>query len=354
MLVDEPTRLATRVLLSQNDRRDSMNSNQRRIINLDAHETTSSTKEEMGPLDDMDHSERTSSLSSGSSGIGVCDNFSSKKRSKKSSYRSLQKSKKSIKTIEATLRNSGSIEQWLNDFGKIQPDEQCKLKSSQLTSKMTRQNPKISSTENLTWCEANSGEQSKAVKRANSFCEYENEYLSSCTSSAANGDAGGQRSSSNTNRLLMKKKMKKSVKSKISLDEKEEMLDGHEDPDEEVKCRLEIETHTKNGKDHGELNNEESSDVDEQADELRRLLLEIHREHDGERMSSSSDASFKLILQQLIEASSKSGNNAPTILQGLVSNGLVKYTQIRNSAKLSNQKLSLAFRINLEAKKCLV
>jgi hypothetical protein len=36
------------------------------------------------------------------------------------SYRSLQKSKKSIKTIEETIKNSRSIEQWLNDLGKIQ------------------------------------------------------------------------------------------------------------------------------------------------------------------------------------------------------------------------------------------
>ena len=36
-----------------------------------------------------------------------------------SNYRSLQKSKKSIKTLEETMKNSRSIEQWLNDFGKL-------------------------------------------------------------------------------------------------------------------------------------------------------------------------------------------------------------------------------------------
>ena len=34
-------------------------------------------------------------------------------------YRSLQKSKLSIKTIEETIKSSRSIEQWLNDFSKL-------------------------------------------------------------------------------------------------------------------------------------------------------------------------------------------------------------------------------------------
>ena len=35
-----------------------------------------------------------------------------------SNYRSLQKSKRSIKTIEKTIKNSKSIEKWLNEFEK--------------------------------------------------------------------------------------------------------------------------------------------------------------------------------------------------------------------------------------------
>ncbi len=49
--------------------------------------------------------------------------------------RSLQKSKKSIKTIEETMKNSRSIEQWLNDFGKLQmlQKEKSQEKQSSLT-----------------------------------------------------------------------------------------------------------------------------------------------------------------------------------------------------------------------------
>ena len=140
---------------------------------------------------EMDHSMKTaSSISSGSSGIGISDNFnnnSSSKRLKRNSYRSLQKSKKSIKTIEATLRNSCSIEKWLNDFGKLCPDEKH-LKSSQLTSKF---NSKMSSNENLAF---NSDAKNKSVKRAKSFCDYDND-----------GNSQGE-SINNTQRLLIKKK----------------------------------------------------------------------------------------------------------------------------------------------------
>lgn len=41
----------------------------------------------------------------------------------KNNYRSLQKSKRSIKTIEETMKNSRSIEQWLNDFTKLKAND---------------------------------------------------------------------------------------------------------------------------------------------------------------------------------------------------------------------------------------
>lgn len=255
---------------------------------------------------DMDHSLKTSSISSCSSGIGICENFSNSKRVKKNNssnnYRSLQKSKKSIKSIEATLRNSCSIEKWLNDFGKLQPDDQ--LKSNRLSNKF---NSKLSSNENLS---LNSRSNTKSVKRAKSFCDYENDNYAEILN--------------NTQRLLIKKKkLKKNVKSKISLDENEEIiinnqkdLHQHHEEEEEVGCKLEIENHIiadRIDKDHLEYD-----DIDEQADELKKLLLDIHKENDMEKLSTSSDVNFKQILQQLIESSSKL-NQSSHILQGLVS-----------------------------------
>ena len=274
---------------------------------------------------EMDHSMKTaSSISSGSSGIGISDNFnnnsSGSKRLKRNSNRSLQKSKKSIKTIEATLRNSCSIEKWLNDFGKLCPDEKH-LKSSQLTSKF---NSKMSSNENLAF--VNSDAKSKSVKRAKSFCDYDND-----------GNSQGE-SINNTQRLLIKKKkQKKNLKSKISLDENEEIsmnnnnqknkrVDGQDDQEEEeVKCNLEIENHKMVNGEQLEYDDDDD-DCDEQADELKKLLLEIHREHDMEKLSTSSDANFKNILQQLIESSSKS-NHSAHILHGLVNHGYVELNQ---------------------------
>jgi hypothetical protein len=280
---------------------------------------------------EMDHSMKTaSSISSGSSGIGISDNFnnSNSKRLKRNSYRSLQKSKKSIKTIEATLRNSCSIEKWLNDFGKLLPDEKH-LKSSHLTSKF---NSKMSSNENLA---LNSDAKNKSAKRAKSFCDYDND-----------GNSQGE-SMNNTQRLFIKKKkQKKNLKSKISLDENEEISmnnnnqkfsnqqnnrvnvkdddDDDEEEEEEVKCNLEIENHKMANGDQLEYDDD---DCDEQADELKKLLLEIHREHDMEKLSTSSDANFKNILQQLIESSSKS-NQSSHILHGLVNHRYEKLNQI--------------------------
>ena len=45
-------------------------------------------------------------------------------------YRSLQKSKRSIRTIEETMKSSRSIEQWLNDFGKLEEGERNKRRKS--------------------------------------------------------------------------------------------------------------------------------------------------------------------------------------------------------------------------------
>lgn len=37
-------------------------------------------------------------------------------------YKSLQKSKRSIQNLEETMKSSQSIEQWLNDFSKLDRD----------------------------------------------------------------------------------------------------------------------------------------------------------------------------------------------------------------------------------------
>jgi len=47
-------------------------------------------------------------------------------------YRSLQKTKRSIQRIEETIKSSRSIEQWLNDFDKLESngdiDYNCEIK----------------------------------------------------------------------------------------------------------------------------------------------------------------------------------------------------------------------------------
>ena len=130
--------------------------------------------------------------------------------------------------------------------------------------------------------------------------------------------------SSNTNRILIKKKkLKKNLRSKISLDENEEMfMNEDEDDSAEVKCELQIESqHAEMQEDvaQEEEEEEECGTYDEHAEELVKLLIDMRREHDSEKLSTSSDANFKGILQQLIESSSsgKTGHGS-SILQGLV------------------------------------
>lgn len=190
--------VANRVLNQANRRRDSIDSQtslsssnkfmnhvslkvlQRRKINFDQNnEINRDSNSVEVELIETDHSlTKTSSISSGSSGIGVSESCN-RSNSKKRYFRSLHKSKKSIKTIEATLRNSRSIEQWLDDFGKIQTDI-CS-KTDKLMNNNQKYTFKIGSIENVSAL-ANVTNH-KSVKRAKSFCDYDNDNLENIDSS---------------------------------------------------------------------------------------------------------------------------------------------------------------------------
>jgi hypothetical protein len=339
--------VANRVLNQTNRRRDSIESQtslssstsnkfmhhvsvkvlQRRKINFDqnneCHLDSNSVEVDLIETDHQTDPSltKTSSISSGSSGIGVSESCN-RSNSKKRYFRSLHKSKKSIKTIEATLRNSRSIEQWLNDFGKIQTDL---TKTDKL---MNKYSFKIGSIENVSAITNLTSHRS--VKRAKSFCDYDNDNLAII-------DANKM--------FIKKKKLKKNLKSKISLDEKEEMnfmMQNQVSPQlptkgyEQGECELKI--IEKDDKEENGDDEEDDEEYDEEADSLKQLLLDIHREHDMDRYSTSSDAQFKVILQQLIESSTTNKlNKNSNILLGLANNG--KRQSNTNSVNLNVIKL---------------
>jgi hypothetical protein len=143
-----------------------------------------------------------------------------------SNYRSLQKSKKSIKTLEETMKNSRSIEQWLNDFGKL-------------------------------------------------------------SQSMASGESGSQTPSVTLNpsgkaKILVKKRLKKNPKSKISLNEQDEL----------------------NLEDSIEMEEDIDEKEEEKSSELIDFLSEINNEDENE---------LKLFLNQLVKSSTKAINSIKLI-----------------------------------------
>ena len=94
------------------------------------------------------------------------DESSSNKKLNSKTYRSLQKSKRSIKTLEETMKNSRSIEQWLNDFGKLQQQQNIENSKSKLFSKSMTQQKRKSSIDEEILCqkELETQEQDEAIE----------------------------------------------------------------------------------------------------------------------------------------------------------------------------------------------
>ena len=166
-----------------------------------------------------------------------------------SNYRSLQKSKKSIKTLEETMKNSRSIEQWLNDFGKL----------NQSLGESSLKTPSVTINQN--------------------------------------GKA----------KILIKKRLKKNPKSKISLNEQDELnLEDSIEMEEEI---------------------EEKEEKSSEQDALIDFLAEINNEEENE---------LKLFLNQLIKSSTKAINSIKlidTIGNLMKMNSLARVSHLENEMR---------------------
>jgi hypothetical protein len=124
-------------------------------------------------------------------------------------YRSLQKSKRSIKTIEETLKNSRSIEKWLNDFSnlslnemknqqqnknkknkitQVQEEEQEDLGAEQLGERFSKEE---APSEETTTAQSEWSEQMKSVAQEEDMelYDYLNDFISSTTKLSTNSSS---------------------------------------------------------------------------------------------------------------------------------------------------------------------